>query len=413
MPGPENGASAPAPVATEAPRPAPAAGAPEGNGGAPTVDAGKSVVEDVIANPDTAVQQPGATENLADGTNLNQLAEGLKNDKVDPDAELKKLAGPDAAQHFGQAPTENAGGLPTEPNTTEQPANPQQTPDATSEGHDLDSQQARLDEMTKKTPEELQKLATEGNPLAKKVLSDMEKQTSAGAEAYAQQQAPQAPEADAQTPPAAEQQPEPPPPAAPEQQTPESTPPPPAPEAQTETTQTTSEAATAEQGNENQEANAESEDAKTEAALKLHDVLKRLEKFDPKFDANSEAGKALAKDLVNNPEAADKVMSMMDTAEKQAKETAAELEANGIKIDVQELTAAMTGNITEQYIRQLDDENTKDAADPAKTEDVKKRNILLRILKALAVATLQVVGSVMVGTGQGLKDASEKMSQSS
>lgn len=71
---------------------------------------------------------------------------------------------------------------------TAEPANPS-SENSTADNDDtsVEAQQKRLDDMMSKTPEELQKLAAEGNILAKRALSDMEKQISAGAEALNKQ----------------------------------------------------------------------------------------------------------------------------------------------------------------------------------------------------------------------------------
>lgn len=116
------------------------------------------------------VPPPPAPEQTAPNADLKTTADNLNTSTLDPDAALKQLAeNPDA---FGKAPVENPGGPPTEPESDVQT---------------IDAQQARLDEMMNKTPEELQKLAAEGNVLAKRALSDMEKQVAAGAEALNKQ----------------------------------------------------------------------------------------------------------------------------------------------------------------------------------------------------------------------------------
>ncbi len=99
---------------------------------------------------------------------------------------------------------------PPVPNT-EQPAAAQAT-GVDQDQHSLDAQQARLNEMMDLKPEDLQKLAAEGNDLAKKALSDMEKQVSQGAEDMLKQQAeagqpaaPQGAEQTVPTPPSNEQ----------------------------------------------------------------------------------------------------------------------------------------------------------------------------------------------------------------
>lgn len=146
-------------------------------------------------------------------------------------------------------------------------------------------------------------------------------------------------------------------------------------------------------------------DPKVEAALNLHKVLNKLESAIPNFDAGSDLGKAFAKDIMDNPDQADKILSMIDTVDNQAKDAVAQLASNGINIDAGQLTAAMLGNVTEQYMVQLDKEQAVDSSDPGKAEAVKKKGILKKILKGLlkvalyaGAAALIVPGAAVAGT---------------
>lgn len=165
-------------------------------------------------------------------------------------------------------------------------------------------------------------------------------------------------------------------------------------------------------GSESAESDETLDDRQAESALKVHDIFQRLEGRDKNFKSDSPEAKALAKDLMNSPEAADKVINLLDTTEQQAREMADKLgEALGREFDAEALADAMFAQISEQYRAQLEGDQARDAGDPSKAEDVKKRNRLLRILMTLTAFALKTVGTTMKYSGGVALEMSKKVAE--
>jgi hypothetical protein len=154
----------------------------------------------------------------------------------------------------------------------------------------------------------------------------------------------------------------------------------------------------------NKEAEVNEKDLQVEAALNVHNVMSKIESINPNFDANSDMGKTLIKDLIEYPDYAEKVTNLLNTAEKNAQSTATELASQGFNIDSKYLAAVIAGNLTEQLMGQLDIQQEQDAKDPSKADEVQKRSVLIRILKALGKVAL-IAGSVALGEGFGIGGA--------
>lgn len=412
---------------------------------APAPEANKPAVENP-ANGSQSAEQPQAADKLSDGSSLNDIAEKFDKGEVDLDAEFKKFADsgesipndpgavvdgklPDAPaepsnqdkatpqvaealNQEAQAPAQTPDGTPNPAVENPQPPVPEQqagqpTPDTASEGHDLEAQQARIDDMMKKKPDELQRLADEGNIHAKKALSDIQKQSEQVQkdwkdwEGQAQYKEPSAAERanGAQVEPKSEAVP--PAEATPSVDTPEAA-------AQAVLDQEKS-------GKEQSEAEDPATEKKVDEAIKMHDLMKKMEELDIKFLDNKNAKDYVA-EMLKNPEHIDNALAMVNMAEKQAKEFAAMMkEKTGVDINQKELMLKNLNGATEQYINKMmqDFEKTgvklneqtgeviiPEGTDPAVAEEMKKKGIFLKILKALGkVLTTVAIASAGAAVG--------------
>jgi hypothetical protein len=265
----------------------------------------------------------------------------------------------------------------------------------------IEAQQKRLDDMMSKTPEELQKLAAEGNILAKRALSDMEKQVSAGAEALNKQVAETGDQStvDGQaqfTEPSADQR------AQGEQvqpvaeqtaantsaeQAPAPTPSAEAPVPPTSETQAPAAAEAAQGPNPENKADAEltPEQKAVQERKQLIEGVQSLSKLG--VDINSESGQKVLDLLAENPQFAEAYKAAAEAAE-------ANMELGGPKGAA--AAAEATANSLDEQIAAADKNGD--------TERSSKLQFLKKLLKALAIALLAttavaVGGAAAVGIG--------------